>query len=97
MQAIKSEGGCMIKKMACCGVLMVFLGAGVCIAKDNTNDNSAPEKEFTLCPEPRPQMCTREYRPVCATLNDGTHKTYANGCTACSDPKVKGYFPDACE
>jgi len=25
---------------------------------------------LTRCPEPRPQMCTREYRPVCAKLQD---------------------------
>ena len=57
----------------------------------------AEEKEFTACKEPRPQMCTREYRPVCAKLEDGSMKTYSNGCTACTDPKVVGYVPDACE
>jgi len=52
---------------------------------------------LTVCTEPRPQMCTRDYRPVCAQLSDGTFKTYSNGCTACSDISVTGYRKGACE
>ena len=61
-------------------------------------NNKAPEmdKTWTVCNEPRPQVCTREYRPVCAKLEDGSRKTYGNGCTACSDPKVMGYVDKAC-
>lgn len=51
---------------------------------------------ITECTEPRPQICTMEYDPVCGKLN-GTTKTYASGCTACSDPRVSGYTPGACE
>jgi hypothetical protein len=66
---------------------------------------SAPEEKrqegkeaetLRLCPEPRPQICTREYRPVCAQMQDGTFKTYSTGCTSCSDPKVIGYRDGAC-
>ncbi len=60
------------------------------------------------CEEPRPQICTREYRPVCATRFTGTQcvttpcpateeKTYATGCTACADAKVIEYSEGACE
>ena len=49
------------------------------------------------CTDPRPQICTREYDPVCATLEDGSVKTYATGCTACSDQQVTGYRPGSCE
>jgi hypothetical protein len=52
---------------------------------------------WTPCPEPRPQICTQEYRPVCAKLQDGGFKTYSNGCTACTDPSVTGYRDGACE
>jgi len=63
---------------------------------------------YTQCKEPRPQICTREYRPVCAEVDTGIRcvttpcastklKTYATGCTACADPKVIGYRPGACE
>ena len=55
------------------------------------------KKEFTTCPEPRPEMCTQDYRPVCAKLDDDSMKTYSNGCMACSDPKVIGYHQGACE
>ncbi len=49
------------------------------------------------CTEPRPQMCTMEYLPVCANLRDGTKRTYASGCVACSDANVVSYRPDRCE
>jgi len=73
-------------------VFTLFTFAGVVMAEEKVT-----EKEFTTCPEPRPQMCTREYRPVCAKLDDGSMKTYSNGCTACTDPKVVGYYQGACE
>lgn len=49
------------------------------------------------CTEPRPQVCTQDYRPVCAELQDGSFKTFSNGCSACSDPTVTGYRDGACE
>lgn len=52
---------------------------------------------LTPCPEPRPQICTREFRPVCAQMQDGSFKTYSTGCTSCTDPKVVGYRDGACK
>ncbi len=49
------------------------------------------------CPEPRPEMCTMDYNPVCGNLSDGTFKTYSNGCNACSDPKVASYSQGECK
>ena len=40
------------------------------------------------CADPRPQMCTRDYRPACGIRRDGSRKTYGNACTACADPDV---------
>ena len=57
----------------------------------------AGAQAMVTCPEPRPQVCTQEYRPVCATLQDGGFKTYSNGCTACTDPAVTAYREGACE
>ena len=53
--------------------------------------------DLNLCTSPRPEMCTQEYNPVCATLTDGSRKTASTGCTACSDPNVVGWTPGECE
>ena len=61
----------------------------------------------TQCTSPRPQMCTRDYRPVCATRDTGVRcvttpcpstemVTKSNACTACADEKVFGYTEGAC-
>ncbi len=63
---------------------------------------------FITCEDPRKSMCTKEYRPVCGEVDTGIRcikapcpstekKTYPNGCEACADPKVVGYFPMACD
>ena len=54
-------------------------------------------KAMVACTQPRPEVCTQDYRPVCALLQDGSLKTYSNGCSACSDPGVTGYHEGACE
>ncbi len=61
-------------------------------AKTN-NSNQAP----TVCTDPRPQICTMDYRPVCGEDSNGTRKTYANGCTACSNPAVTSYTDGPCK
>lgn len=69
---------------------------------------SAEEPALTMCTDPRPEMCTKEYMPVCGSRDTGIRcvttpcpseewKTYGNKCTACADPKVFGYKPGACE
>ena len=51
----------------------------------------------TACVEPRPQICTMDYTPVCAELVNGEVKTYSNGCSACADATVVSHRPAACE
>ena len=61
-----------------------------------------------MCKDPRSQICTREYRPVCATRDTGVRcvttpcpstetVTKANVCTACADEKVVSYVMGACK
>ena len=50
-----------------------------------------------LCQDPRPEVCTMEYDPVCARLADGGNGTRSNACTACADAAVVSYRPGACE
>ena len=51
----------------------------------------------TICVEPRPEVCTMDYRPVCARLESGERRTYSNACGACADPEVAASVPGACE
>ncbi len=49
------------------------------------------------CIDPRPQVCTMDYTPVCAELKNGKLKTYSNGCSACADINVLSYRASVCE
>jgi hypothetical protein len=77
-----------------------------CAAQQHVQPNTN-KAVFTQCSEQRPQVCTREYLPVCATRDTGVRclttpcpsseqKTYGNGCEACADKKVLGYIANAC-
>ena len=66
------------------------------------------EPAVTRCQEPRPELCTMDYRPVCGyrtpdascvdpDCDGATWKTYSNACGACSDRAVHGFRPGACE
>ena len=57
----------------------------------------APDAYDVACEDPRPEICTLDYRPVCAVHDDGSESTASNGCGACSDPTVIGYRKGACE
>lgn len=84
-----------------CSLSLVSLGiltAGCATSsveeKEDINEPGA--LDLILCEEPRPQICTREYDPVCATLKDGNTVTGSTGCASCSDPEVVGYKKGAC-
>ena len=73
----------------------------------NTEGEEAVLAEVVQCQEPRPEMCTQQYDPVCATLDSGVRcvttpcdstetATYSNGCMACADPAVFHYVAGAC-
>jgi hypothetical protein len=50
------------------------------------------------CTDPRPQVCTMDYTPVCATLEETAEMaTYANACGACADINVIYHQPGTCE
>ena len=65
----------------------------------------------TQCKDPRPEMCTMQYLPVCGNVAEAPvckpgmacpavimmkKKTYSNSCSACSDPKVRSYAEGEC-
>lgn len=51
----------------------------------------------TACGEPRPQMCTMDYRPVCGLRHAAADRTYGNACAACADPDVIAHVPGVCD
>ena len=72
------------------------------------NEPPAPDPGSLIqCEDPRPEVCTREYMPVCALRDTGIRcvttpcdstewVTAGNSCSACSDAKAFGYRPGAC-
>ena len=68
----------------------------VAILSAGCSTGATPEPELNICNDPRPEICTQEYNPVCATLDDGSKKTYSTGCSACSDAQVNGWLPGEC-
>lgn len=87
-------------------IVAVLMAA--CLLLSCSTRQSTKDPELTQCPEQRPQMCTMDYRPVCATRDTGVRcittpcpsseqKTYSNGCSACADPAVIGYIADECK
>ncbi len=65
-------------------------------------------KTMHSCKEPRSQMCTREYRPVCAEIDTGIRcykapcpstkpVTKSNACVACADTNVLSFVEGACD
>ena len=78
-------------------VSAVLLAAAVSVGcAEKPTAGAGAVEQMTACTEPRPQMCTMDYRPVCAVLESGERREYSNGCSACSDPAVTGYVEGAC-
>lgn len=73
-----------------------------------TDDNSVPRnssevvddvfsKQNQICEDPRPEMCTMDYRPVCGLDSKGNENTFSNGCSACSNKFILSYQSGACD
>ncbi|GAB3375463.1 hypothetical protein GCM10027567_14330 [Spongiibacter taiwanensis] len=88
------------------GLLLALLQACSTAVEEDT---AAVQPGFTSCETPRPEMCTREFQPVCGHIDTGIrcvttpcpatarHKTYGNACTACADNSVIGFEQGSCE
>ena len=78
-------------------VQLAALALGLIVAPGCTVTET--RSDLTACTDPRPEVCTMDYTPVCALREvSGAEqwKTYSNACTACSDATVVGYRTDAC-
>ncbi len=75
-------------------IMLLCLALGGCAAP--AANQSIPAADATVCEDQRPEVCTMDYRPVCANLADGSNKTYSNGCGACSDANVNSWVEGEC-
>lgn len=73
-----------------CALTIILAG---CSSLESQSPTAPSE---TICPEPRPQICTMDYTPVCGLSNSGDKRTYSNGCAACGDDEIRAYQPDRC-
>ena len=73
--------------------LLMVLSLASCSA---SGSQGVADQALTQCLDPRPQICTADYRPVCAVLADGRREEFSNGCSACSNPEVHGWIADPC-
>ena len=85
------KGKCFLMLITAC-----FLPLLACSAKVGKNETQLDKIAKQICPEPRPEICTQQYDPVCGHLKEGGSKTYSNWCTACSDISVEIYSSGEC-
>ena len=77
--------------------LLMALSLGACASQaTQPNDDASKAASRIVCQDPRPQICTMDYSPVCGELTDGGSKTFSNGCGACAVSNVDGYTPGEC-
>ncbi len=89
--------------------VMVVVVVGGNVSSESTAPEPAPEiaqegveqmgdehASLDLCADPRPDICTQNYAPVCGVHADGSRQTYSNSCMACSNPAVVGALPEPC-
>ena len=91
-------------KYLCLALFSVMLLA---CSSAQTSD-TAKNQGIVDCIEPRPEICHKMRRPVCATRDNGVRcvttpcdstdeVSFANECLACADPAVYSYRDGACK
>ena len=88
---------CFGKSAQWLSTLMLCVLAGCAQQPGQDGAMEVPVAAGTVCSEPRPMVCTMEYRPVCASLVAGSEKTYPSGCNACADIAVSSWRDGPCE
>ena len=83
-------------RMVMTALLASFI-ATACAQTSVVEETVSSRPVLVACEEPRPQLCTMQFDPVCGLTADNQYKTYSNACSACSDASVSGHSPGACE
>ena len=84
---------CLTTMTACTALSPDLFGQGP--AGREVSETSA--RQTVQCEEPRPKICTMQYKPVCAVLESGLITTYPSACNACADVAVSAWRPEPCE
>lgn len=87
---------CQLNKLALPVLLMAFVTV-TSLSCAVSPEKDVVDKKLTQCETPKPQVCTRDYNPVCGFESDGNHKTFSNACTACSNENVISYDDGVCK
>jgi hypothetical protein len=77
-------------------LLLATAPLAACAQQPPGQPPAPPRGNVITCTDPRPQACTRDYRPVCGTRRDGTRQTFGNACGACADANVVSHVPGPC-
>lgn len=72
--------------------ILLLITITACTVKPDPKNNN-----IVSCKDPRPQMCTMDYNPVCGFISPNQIKTFSNGCGACSDSKVLSHTNNVCQ
>ena len=83
-------------QVSLCNIIVTSVCLALFACATGDSENSMAAADATVCEAIRPQVCTMDYRPVCARREDGSTGTYSNGCSACADIKVTSWIADAC-
>lgn len=73
--------------------------------QNNSNGTPRPSDMTVLCTDPRPEVCTEEYSPVCGLVQvqcirapcPPINETFPNACQACANKLTISYTQRACD
>lgn len=89
-------------------IVLLTMGCTHSVSGEDKVKSGDDGQDFTQCTEPRPELCTMIYAPVCGLRDreakcdtepcaSDKRKTYSSSCMACADSKVSGYLPGECK
>lgn len=79
-------------------IISVYVLLTSCVVYSKPDKSEDPVKhDMIACEMPRPEICTREFRPVCGLHEDGNYKTYSTACSACSNIQMTSYYKGVCK
>jgi len=90
----------------CLLLSLLTMVMAACVAAPSSEGREVQPAQ-SQCQDPRPQLCTMDYQPVCGSRDKGRRcittpcnstelHNYANACAACADAAVYSHYPGVC-